>query len=447
MSKTEDRMGHDPLTTNTSVVHNLSPEDCDIDILNKGRTTNDFIDDMIKHSKDSEEPFFVASLDSLYMRHLMWVTKLPRVTPFYAVKCNSTPAVLKMLRALGTGFDCASKGEIKLALSLGVTPDKIIYAHTIKPPSHIRYACAHGVNVMTFDNEDELFKISHCHAKAKLVLRIAVDDSKSLLPLNSKFGASLETVDKLLERAKELSLEVIGVSFHVGSGCLDSLAFTQAIADARHVFDTANLLGFQMNLLDIGGGFTGRDDHQVNFDELSDVINAALDKHFPADSGVKVIAEPGQYFVDSAFTLVMNVIAKTVITDDVDKHCDKKKTTPNRMMMYFVNDGAFGSLAIMNNNPKYKKLEPFLHRAVETSEQKYLSVLWGPTCNILDKIISCWLPELHIEDWLLLDNMGAYTLCMRSDFSGFERTRIYPVVTAETWHTLNLSHTYNIILS
>ena len=54
-----------------------------------------------------------------------------------------------------------------MALALGVTPDRIIYAHTTKPPSHIKYACAHGIDMMTFDNEDELLKISHCHAKAK----------------------------------------------------------------------------------------------------------------------------------------------------------------------------------------------------------------------------------------------------------------------------------------
>ena len=66
-----------------------------------------------------------------------------------------------------------------------------------------------------------------------------MDDSKSLVRLSSKFGARLDTVEKLLERAKELGLEVIGVSFHVGSGCTDSLVFKQAISDARHVFDLA----------------------------------------------------------------------------------------------------------------------------------------------------------------------------------------------------------------
>ncbi|XP_042338493.1 ornithine decarboxylase-like, partial [Plectropomus leopardus] len=224
-------------TSNASVV--LSPENWDIDILDKGRTVSDFIDSKIKElsSVDIEEPFHVADLDSILRRHHRWVTNLPRVKPFYAVKCNNTAAVLKMMTVLDTGFDCASKGEIQKILSLGVSPNKIIYAHTTKPMSHLRYACAHGVDVMTFDNEDELLKVSLCHPKAKLVLRIAVDDSKSLVRLNSKFGARLVSVGKLLERAGELGVEVIGVSFHVGSGCYEGSAFRQAIVDARHVFD------------------------------------------------------------------------------------------------------------------------------------------------------------------------------------------------------------------
>nr|XP_033500547.1 ornithine decarboxylase-like [Epinephelus lanceolatus] len=427
------------VTTDGSVMHALAPEHCDIDILHKGQTISDFIEDKIKElgSVESEEPFCVANLDSVFKKHLRWLTELPRVKPFYAVKCNNTAAVLKMMSALDTGFDCASKGEIQLALSLGVTPDKIIYAHTTKPLSHIKYACAHGVDMMTFDSEDELLKISLCHAKAKLVLRIAVDDSKSLIRLSSKFGARLVSVGKLLERARELGLEVIGVSFHVGSGCTGSLAFKQAIADARRVFDIANLLGFQMTLLDIGGGFPGRDDLQVKFEEFPEVINGALDEFFPPDSGVQIIAEPGRYYVESAFTLAANVIAKRVILDDTDQHSDAEENRPDRMMMYYINDGVYGSLNCLINDAAHTKVEPYLQRAVERSEQRHRSVIWGPTCDSTDKVTdSCWIPELHVGDWLLIDNMGAYSVTLSSDFNGFEKAHIYPVMTAETWHAL-----------
>uniref|UniRef100_A0A3B4ZZP7 ornithine decarboxylase n=1 Tax=Stegastes partitus TaxID=144197 RepID=A0A3B4ZZP7_9TELE len=378
---------------------------------------------------DNEEPFYVLSLDSMLKRHLRWLTNLPRVKPFYAMKCNNTPTVVRMLMALGTGFDCASKAEIQLALSLGVTPDKIIYAHTTKPMSHIRYACNHRVDVMTFDSEGELLKISLCHPQAKLVLRIAVDDSKSLVRLSSKFGARMSSVGKLLEQAGELGLEVIGVSFHVGSGCTGSLAYKQAIADARYVFDVASLLGFQMRLLDIGGGFSGIGDFQEKFEEFSEVINAALDKYFPPGSGVEVIAEPGRYYVESAFTLAVNVVAKRVVADEVDEQNSKS-------MMYYINDGVYGSMSCITFDPAHSKLEP--------SEPTYPSVIWGPTCDSIDKVTeNYWMPELHVGEWLLIDNMGAYSVSVSTDFNSFERARIYPVVTAKTWQALNLSRTYN----
>lgn len=67
--------------------------------------------------------------------------------------------MLEVLAALGTGFDCASKTEINKVLSLGVAPDRIIFANPAKPASHIRHAFATGVDMMTFDNEVELHKI------------------------------------------------------------------------------------------------------------------------------------------------------------------------------------------------------------------------------------------------------------------------------------------------
>ena len=71
-----------------------------------------------------------------------------------------------------------------------------------------------------------------------------------------------------------------------------------------------------MTLLDIGGGFPGSEDTKLKFEEITAVINPALDKYFPADSGIRIIAEPGRYYVASAYTLAVNVIAKKVIMNE-----------------------------------------------------------------------------------------------------------------------------------
>ena len=106
--------------------------------------------------------------------------------------------------------------------------------------------------MMTFDNEDELRKIKKLYPDAKCVLRILTDNSRSLMNLGLKFGAHEDRIPVLLKLAKELDLDVCGVSFHVGSGCWDPSAFSDAVGLARDAFDIADSLGFRMNLLDIG---------------------------------------------------------------------------------------------------------------------------------------------------------------------------------------------------
>uniref|UniRef100_A0A674NHF1 ornithine decarboxylase n=1 Tax=Takifugu rubripes TaxID=31033 RepID=A0A674NHF1_TAKRU len=389
-------------------MNDVWPDKCGVYILDKESTATRFIDKKIKELDSMVKPFQVLNLDTLIQMHLKWLSYLPRVKPFYAVKCNSTETVLRTLNALGTGFDCASKGEISQFLSPGVKPENIIYAHTTKPQSHIKYA----------------------------LLRIAVDDSSSFHRLSSKFGAGLSTTGRLLECAAELGLEVVGVSFHIGSKCSQSLAFRQAIADARSIFDTVKLLGFQFSLLDIGGGFSGKD-FPVTLQEFSKVINGALDEYFPFESGVQIIAEPGRYYAESTFTLAANVIAKRVIMEDMRKEGE----VPERLMMYYLSDGVYGSLNFLLTDGQ---VSPYLHRVRLNNFS--MSVIWGPTCDYIDKIVDNYLiPELHVGDWLLFDNIGAYGISMSTEFNGFKRSSIYSVVTNETCNCSLLQYPKNFL--
>ena len=64
-----------------------------------------------------DEPFYVVDVNDMLLKHKKWLINLPRVKPFYAVKCNSCPLVLELLAALGLGFDCASKVSLCLVPS------------------------------------------------------------------------------------------------------------------------------------------------------------------------------------------------------------------------------------------------------------------------------------------------------------------------------------------
>lgn len=199
---------------------------------------------------DTEDAFFVADLASVAHQYRQWTDLLPRVRPFYAVKCNPDPLVSTTLHKLGAGFDCASKAELQLALDLGADPASIIFANPCKQVSHIRFAAQKGIQKMTFDNADELVKVKLHMPDAKMVLRILTDDSKSVCRFGIKFGAAIGLVADLLKLATELEIEVVGISFHVGSGCFDASSFKDAVVLARQAFDIGESLGFNFSLLD-----------------------------------------------------------------------------------------------------------------------------------------------------------------------------------------------------
>lgn len=326
-----------------------------------------------------------------------------------AVKCNPDPEVLRLLAALGTGFDCASKAEIEQVLKLGVNPSRIIYANPCKTKSYIRYARQEGVKQMTFDSTDELYKTEALFPDAELFLRISTDDSSSLCAFSVKFGASPACSKELLVLAKQLNLNVVGVSFHVGSGARCPLLFRKAVQDSRKVFDDAADLGYNLKTLDIGGGFL--EDH--TFEEMAYVLSEALDRYFPPD--VHVIGEPGQYYVASAFTLACNIIAR-------------KQSDENSYMIY-LNDGVYGNflnhlldrehydacvLSAKNNDHPQQD-----HHGRPIANKRYS--IWGPTLDGIDRIeeSTVLLGHLEVGDWLYFRSMGAYTISCSTNFNGF----------------------------
>lgn len=98
-------------------------------------------------------------------------------------------------------------------------------------------------------------KVAREHPKARLVLRVASDDSKAVRPLSVKSAATLKTSRLIWEPARGLSIDVIGGSFRVGSSCTDLETFVQAISDAHCVFDMGAEVGVNTNLLDVGVAF------------------------------------------------------------------------------------------------------------------------------------------------------------------------------------------------
>jgi diaminopimelate decarboxylase len=268
---------------------------------------------------------------------------------------------------------------------------------------------------MTFDCECELYKVKLYHPYAKLVLRIKTDDSTSVLKFSSKFGCTLEEAKLLIEMAKSLELDVVGVSFHVGGKCSEGNAFTRAIKDAKTVFEIGQSNGMDMNVLDIGGGFPGSEGEcSVSFEEMAKSINDALDQYFNDMPNLRIIAEPGRFFASKSHTLVFNVIGKKKIVENEETN-----------FMYYMNDGVYGCFNCLMFDGQKPEIKPFQ----KEKEKTYKTTVFGPTCDSVDTIMrGIDMPELCVGEWCYVENFGAYTQAAASNFNGFTSVECFYIL-------------------
>ena len=374
----------------------------DYDIYN---IINDFIED-----NQSERAFYLIDLGEIIKSFSRWINLLPNVKPYYAVKCNPNIAILDALSTLGANFDCASQAEIKTIIELTNDPSRIIFANPCKMSSQIRYARANDVDLMTFDCEEELYKIKLYHPYAKLILRLAVDDSFSLCKFNSKFGCKLDQVEELLKITKTLKLNICGFSFHVGSSCSSADSFYNALKDCKDATIIANKLNLNINIIDIGGGFPGINTN-IKFEDIALKVNQGIEDFFQEEvesKNISFIAEPGRYFAQKTHTLVLNVIGKKVI----------KENDNEDLIIYYLNDGIYGSFNCITYDHQKPIILPFNERDGKLLKSK----IYGATCDSMDMIgDNIMLPDLSIGEWVYVEDFGSYTVASSSEFNGIQK--------------------------
>ncbi|XP_037558962.1 ornithine decarboxylase-like [Dermacentor silvarum] len=372
-------------------------------------------------SQNADDAFFVCDLRDLEAKIKLWREEIPRVTPFYAIKACSDPVILQILNTHGVNFDCSNKAEMMSVFDMGVTANRIVYANTVKCTSHLRFAQQRGVTLITFDSAEELEKIDD--PNARLLLRIAANEYGVQQSMNAKYGIPFHDARNVLSAARDMELNVVGVSFHVGCAYKHPEIFALTIADARTVFDIGIEMGFAMTVLDIGGGFPGGVRKKDHFYKVCEAVRSAIDQFFPASSGVEIIGEPGQFFVTSAYTLLTKVVGKKTKELVIDG------LTHTHQNVY-INESKYNCIPrdlYPFMDISYRPLDPPYERPLEV-----LTTLWGATCNPMDCILSK-VPffEVSVEEWLLMDNMGAYTLVLACGFNGFPMPEVHYICTAE----------------
>ncbi|WPK22955.1 hypothetical protein PUMCH_000178 [Australozyma saopauloensis] len=365
-----------------------------------------------------EDSFFVADLGEVARAYKLWTEKLPNVRAHYAVKCNTDRNVVRLLGHLGANFDCASKQEIDTVLALGFDASRIVYANPCKTNSFIRHARANEVNLTTVDNVQELYKLQKFHPDCKVLIRLVTDDESAQCQLSTKFGCSVDTaLNDLLPTSKALGINVVGVAFHVGSGAKDFTSIYKAVKDSRDVFNAAETYGFEMNILDIGGGF-----ERETFEESSEMVRCSLANFFPEsyveDRQIRFLAEPGRFMVANAFTLATHVIARR----------DLGQNSEGMEAMLYINDGVYGNLNCILFDHQHPTAQVLKHSGViyynlegkSGANKGHSFSIWGPTCDGLDCVLSKTqlAANIQVGDWLYFSKLGAYTSAATTTFNG-----------------------------
>ena len=308
---------------------------------------------------------------------------------------------------VGAGGVARELGQFAGVVEVGADPrEDLIFADTVKDPKHIAHAHAVGIDDFTFDNPSELTQIGRHAPGANVLLRIAVSNHGSVAHLSSKFGAPPADALGLLQQARDHGLHPRGISFHVGSQCLDVRRYVDALQDVRDIFDEAAAQGLDLAMIDIGGGFPVRyEDEDIDIEGMCGIIERKYHELFGPE--VELVAEPGRVIVGDAVILVTKVISESV--------------RKGKNWLYF-DDGTYGSFMEVL---LYKMKFPLRTNTTGPS-RKY--VLDGPTCDSIDvfsrdgkgRVSEVELPEMHLDDLLIAGSMGAYTYSESTRFNGFE---------------------------
>lgn len=347
-------------------------------------------------------PLLVLSLEEVKKSYNILKKYLPRVKVHYAIKANPHPEILRVMAQLGSCFDVASDGEIRLLHDMGVAGSRMIYANPVKLSAGFTACRDCGVTKMTFDSVSEIEKIKKELPQATVLLRLRIDNSSAHVDLNKKFGAGRENALALMLKAKAAGLDMAGIAFHVGSQTVSAEPYLQALDITRELFEQAEAAGLSLRILDIGGGFPIPEPKvKFNLPEILKQIAARLDEDFAA---TEIWAEPGRYICGTAVNLITGVVGVT-----------ERGGQP----WYFLDEGLYGTFSGVLFDQWDFKLISF-----KESDEKVAATFAGPSCDSLDIMFRGRLTApLEVGDLLLVPACGAYTSASATTFNGFSKAK------------------------
>jgi len=330
----------------------------------------------------------------------------------YSVKANSNLEILKRLRALGAGADIVSHGELHRCLAAGFSPSDVVFAGVGKTEVEMEAALEVGILAFNVESAEELQALGRVAERlgrtAPVALRVNPDivaDTPHEYTRTgdgaSKFGIPVDRILDLYRwAADQPSLEVRGIDVHIGSQILDPEPYTRALAQVLHLAAEVQAEGIDLDFVDLGGGFgvgyEGEDGLSV--EDLAAIVVPRV-----AETGLRLILEPGRFIVGQAGILVTKVLYV--------KHSGSKT--------FVVTDGGMTELIRPSHYQGFHRIEPVISR--EEAAREVVDVV-GPICETGDFLARDRVLQKPAQgDLLAVQTTGAYGFVMASNYNSRRR--------------------------
>lgn len=365
-------------------------------------------------AKTVQTPFYLYSKAEIeYNCQQVWESaKNVNFQPFYALKANYNPAILKIILAKNFGADIVSGGELLFAQKAGFSPDKISFAGVGKTDEEINNAIQNNIHSINIESEAELLKVAQIaktHGKVqRIAIRINPDiEAKTHEFISTglhtnKFGIAADEAFRLyLETNKYKQIKAEGIHVHIGSQITEDSPF---LATAKFLVDFIKRLkerNIKIDYLDLGGGVGI--DYSNNFqtpEKPRTYVKKILKKYIAAfqNSELTFIAELGRSIVGTAGVLISKVVL-------LKKSPAKKFVIADAAMNNLIRPSLYGGkheiVPLINNKRPKEKVD-----------------IVGPICESSDFLRKDYdLNAIKAGEFLAVCNCGAYGQSLSSNYN------------------------------
>ena len=354
----------------------------------------------------------------------------------YAVKANSSLAVLAMLARAGSGFDIVSGGELFRVLKAGGDPARIVFSGMGKTAAEIEAALKAGIRNFNCESEAEPALIDSIAGTlgvtAQFSLRVNPDVDAVTHPYIStglrdhKFGIDIGIAADVYRRTRTLRyIKASGVSCHIGSQILDYSPILEAAGKVLNLVETLQSEGLPIDHIDLGGGLGIAYESDEEAPLIRDFITDLRDRIGRAH--LTVMIEPGRSIVGSAGVLLTRVLSR--------------KKSPAKE--FIVVDAAMNDLI----RPALYKAHHEIRPLRQLEGKSVVADVVGPVCETGDFLARHReMPDVQPESFLAVSSAGAYGFVQASNYNSRPRGAEV-LVEGDRWRVIRSRETYEDLIN